>query len=130
MTSYLGLEDFLELAEDATGVDRESISLTAQLSLAESALAAPQAAFGGTEFYPDFVDKAAVLCAHLAWNHALMDGNKRTAWLCLDRFCEINGYELRPGSVDDAVALMVRLAAHETDERQLAEWIRTHLITR
>jgi alkylation response protein AidB-like acyl-CoA dehydrogenase len=32
------------------------------------------------EFYPDFVDKAAVLLVRLARNHPLPDGNKRVAW--------------------------------------------------
>lgn len=38
----------------------------------ESALARPQAAFGGTEFYPDLMTKAAVLMDGLTRNHPFM----------------------------------------------------------
>ena len=55
--------------------------MTAYLELADSALAAPQAGFGGVEAYPDFATKAAVLCWHLVKNHPLPDGNKRCAFL-------------------------------------------------
>jgi len=37
------------------------------------------ASFRGEEFYPDFVDKAAVLVVRLAKNHSLTNGNKRAA---------------------------------------------------
>ena len=69
MTEYLDLADFLLIAEAVTGVPAETLARVARLELAESALAAPQASFGGVEFYPDIVDQAAVLCARLAWNH-------------------------------------------------------------
>jgi death-on-curing protein len=99
------------------------LAKAARLELAESVLGAPQAAFDEIEFYPDFVTKAAVLCARLAWNHPLPDGNKRAAWVSLREFCARNGYRLRPESVDDAVSTMEALAAHEIDELQLADWI-------
>jgi death on curing protein len=39
----------------------------------------PKASWGGVEFYPSFAMKAAVLLVRLTKNHALPDGNKRTA---------------------------------------------------
>jgi death on curing protein len=48
-------------------------------------------AFGGQEFYPDVFDKAAVLVCRLAWNHPLIDGNKRAAWAALVLFIDLNG---------------------------------------
>jgi hypothetical protein len=39
--------------------------------LADSALHAPAAGFGDEDFYPDFVDKSAVLLVRLARNHPL-----------------------------------------------------------
>jgi death-on-curing protein len=64
----------------------------ANLDLADSALHAPAAGFGETEFYPKFVDKAAVVIVRLAKNHPLPDGNKRAAWVALRMFVEINGW--------------------------------------
>lgn len=59
------------------GLSAEAIANFDRIGLAESALAAPQAGFGGVEACPDFETKAAVLCWHLVKNHPLPDGNKR-----------------------------------------------------
>lgn len=93
--AYLALGDFLLVAEAVLGIKAGVLARSDHLvALDESALAAPAAAFGGDEFYPEFADKAAVLCSRLARNHPLPDGNKRTAYLCLIEFVERNGYSL------------------------------------
>ncbi len=51
------------------------LAKASRVDLADSALHAPAAGFGGDEFYPDLFDKAAVLCGRLAWHHPLPDGN-------------------------------------------------------
>ncbi|MHB8437842.1 MAG: Fic family protein [Acidimicrobiales bacterium] len=78
---YLDLADFLLIAEAVLGVAADKIALHTKLDLADSALHAPAASFAGEEFYPAIPMKAAVLCAHLVKNHALLDGNKRVALL-------------------------------------------------
>lgn len=127
MTEYLDLADYLLIAEAVTGIDAAVLAKAARLELAESALGAPQAAFEEVEFYPEFVTKAAVVCARLTWNHPLPDGNKRAAWVSLREFCARNGFRLVPNSVDDAVSTMEALAAHQIDEAQLASWIETRI---
>ena len=59
---YLDLVDFLAISEIVLGQPAEDIAFVSRLELAESALHAPSASFGGVEFYPDLVIKAAVLC--------------------------------------------------------------------
>ena len=81
MAEYLDLADYLLIAEAVLGVAAEEIARWPGIGLAESALHAPAAVFEGVEFYPDVVDKAAVLCVRLARNHPLPDGNKRVAYL-------------------------------------------------
>lgn len=71
---YLTLAEALVIAEAVTGIDVAVLSKVAGLGLLDSALHAPQASFGGEEFYPDFIDKAAVLTVHVARNHPLPDG--------------------------------------------------------
>ena len=71
---YLSLADFLLIAEVATGTPAETLRRLPSLALAESALAAPAASFLGVDFYPDFIDKAAVLCTRIVRNHALPPG--------------------------------------------------------
>jgi death on curing protein len=72
---YIQLAEWLWLAGQVTGVDAAVLAKTSRLDLADSALHAPSASFEGNEFYPDLIDKAAVLTSRLAWNHPLIDGN-------------------------------------------------------
>jgi len=83
-------------------------------------------AFGGEDFYPDLIDKAAVLTCRLAWNHPLVDGNKRAGWASLVLFLDLNGtvWDPDPPDVDDAESAMLAVAAHEVDETWFAAWLR------
>jgi death-on-curing protein len=86
-----------------TGLQAPTLQRVTKIELAESALHAPAAGFGETEFYPDFVGKAAVLLVRLAKNHPLPDGNKRAAWVSLRLFIEINHWARRTTpTVDEA----------------------------
>lgn len=102
----------------------------ARVDLADSALHAPQASFGDQDFYPDLIDKAAVLTCRLAWNHPLPDGNKRSAWASLVLFLDLNGrrWEPDPPDVDEAEAAMLAVAAGEVDEAWFADWLRARTI--
>jgi hypothetical protein len=88
---YLDLADYLLLAGAALDRAPEAVFDIADLGLAESALHAPAAAYGGVEFYPDLVTKARVLVVHLTKNHPLPDGNKRAAYLAMIEFLARNG---------------------------------------
>ncbi len=89
---------------------------------------APSAEFGGEEFYPDFVDKAAVLLVRLAKNHPLPDGNKRVAWVALRYFLILNDWEwTKAPKVDDAEAAVLAVASGEWDEQKTAAWLRPRL---
>jgi hypothetical protein len=68
VTRYLELADYLLIAEAVIGLPAERIADFDRIGLADSALAAPKAGFGGVDAYPDFVTKAAVLCWHLVKN--------------------------------------------------------------
>ena len=74
MIAHLELADYLAIAERVLGLPAEVVANFDRIGLAESAIAAPQAGFGGIEAYPDFETKAAVLCWHLVKNHPLPDG--------------------------------------------------------
>jgi death-on-curing protein len=118
------LDEFLYIAERVLPLDAETLAEWARLNLADSALHAPAAGFGDEDFYPDLTDKAAVLCARLAWNHALPDGNKRTAWATMRVFVALNGGTLSDLDPDDVVMAMVSLAAHNITEDDFADWLR------
>ena len=65
MTRYLSLAEFWFLAEHVTGVDAATLINASRVDLADSALHAPQAGFGDTDFSPDLHDKAVVLACRV-----------------------------------------------------------------
>lgn len=119
---YLTLAEALTIAEAVTGIDTRTLRSASRLELLDSALHAPQSGFGDTEFYPEFVDKAAVLVVRITKNHPLPDGNKRLAWQSLTMFCALNGRELEVAP-DEAVSTMLAIAAGELDEVAVAAWL-------
>lgn len=85
MTRYLDLEDLLQLTRDLrAGPVRD-------LGLLDSATARPRSEMFGQEAYPTLVLKAAALLHSVCRNHALVDGNKRLAWLAATVFLDLNG---------------------------------------
>ena len=62
--------------------------------LLESALAMPQASFGGESLHRHINEMAAAYTFHLSRNHAFIDANKRTGLACALVFLEINEISL------------------------------------
>jgi death on curing protein len=124
---YLDLADYLYLAGAALDVAPEAVFDVADLGLAESALHAPAATFGGVEFYPDLVTKARVLIVHLAKNHPLPDGNKRAAYLAMLEFLARNGRRFVATDVAATIDMMVKIAGSEVDQAEVEDWIRRQL---
>ncbi len=65
------------------------------LGLLESALAVPQASFGGAFLHAAPFEMAAAYAFHIAENQPFVDGNKRTALAAALIFLELNGVTLR-----------------------------------
>ena len=126
---FLSLEQALIIAAEVTGLPVETVARSARLDLLDSALVAPEASFGGQEFYQGFEAKAAVLCVRIAKNHPLLDGNKRLAWMCLRMFCELNSYRLT-STDDDAVAFMLEVAAGTIGLDEVTQWLHVRLSER
>ncbi|OBK80544.1 type II toxin-antitoxin system death-on-curing family toxin [Mycobacterium sp. 1164985.4] len=107
MTEYLDREDVLVSGAAAVGVELR----VTDYGLLDAAVARPQATVFGVDAYPDLFTKAAALLQSLARNHALVDGNKRTAWAAAWTFLYLNGVELDSGfDVDDAEDFMNTVA--------------------
>jgi death-on-curing protein len=66
------------------------------LTLLESAVAAPQASFAGKSPFRDLPEVAAAYLFYLCRNHPFIDGNKRTALGACLVFLRLNGVELEP----------------------------------
>jgi len=90
-------------------------------ALLESAVAAPQAGFGGVSPYRDLVEMAAAYLFFLCRNHPFVDGNKRAALGACIVFLRLNGLEPKPDGpgweeLTQAVAAG-RLSRDETTKR-------------
>ncbi len=125
MTAYLELADHLLIAEAVLGVRAELIADLNRIGLADAALAAPRAGFGGVEACPGFATRAAVPCWHLVKNHPLPDGNKRCALLATLEFVERNGRTRipAPGDPDETDRVIRGVAGGEVGEAGLRDWI-------
>lgn len=64
-----------------------------EIALLESAVAAPQASFGGKSPYRDLAEVAAAYLYYLCRNHPFVDGNKRAALGACIVFLRLNGVE-------------------------------------
>jgi len=116
VTEYLDRDDVLVAGAAAVGVELR----VADYGLLDAAVARPQATAFGVDAYPDLSTKAAALLQSLARNHALVDGNNRTAWAAAWTFLYINGAELNTDfDVDDAEIFMNAVATKA--DLQLAE---------
>jgi death-on-curing protein len=125
VTQFLRVEDVLDLAEAVLGGPPG----VRDLGLIDSAVARPHAAFAGVEAYPSLHLKAAALLESLAGNHALVDGNKRTAFASLLFFYDLNGMRLTL-SHDDAFDLVIGVVTHEIDIERSAKILQDHAVER
>lgn len=84
------------------------------LALLESAVAAPQASFGGRSPYRNLAEIAAAYLFYLCRNLPFLDGNKRTALGACIVFLRLNGIEPQPDG-PEWEALMMAVAAGDMD---------------
>ena len=106
MTEYLDRDDVLLAGSVAVG----QVVVVGDYGLLDAAVARPRTTVFGLDAYPDLFAKAAALLHSLARNHALIDGNKRTAWAAAWTFLYLNGVALGRFDVDDAEAFMIDVA--------------------
>ena len=88
-----------------------------------SALAMPQASFGGEFLHRDIFEAAAAYAFHICNNRPFVDGNKRTGFMTAMAFLEFNGHEFAATEVE-AVLQTLALAAGALDEKGYAAWLR------
>lgn len=99
MTDFLDREDVLTAGASAVG----HVVEVGDYGLLDAAVARPRTTVFGVDAYDGLFPKAAALLQLLARNHALIDGNKRTAWAAAWTFLYVNGIELDPNfDVDSA----------------------------
>ncbi len=123
---YISIDEVLELHEDqissfggTSGVRDEG--------LLESALAQPQATFGGQLLHPTISEQAAAYLYHLAMNHPFIDGNKRTAFAVADTFLRLNGWTLNLTD-DRAYDLVMQVAQGTMTKEELSTELESAIV--
>lgn len=120
---YVTFGDYCRIAAEVLGTTPEQVARLPRIALADSALASPRAGFGDQDAYPTLIEKAAVLVEHLARNHPLPDGNKRCAFLAVERFLAANGQPIRDPAPDTDAPMVERIAAGEATPKEIIEWL-------
>ena len=91
-----------------------------------SALSRPENAYHYSDPKPDIAELAAAYGFGLAKNHPFNDANKRTALIAMRLFLKLNGYDLA-ASLEDKYKTIIRVAASNMSEDELAQWISNSL---
>jgi death-on-curing protein len=71
---------------------------------------------------PTIFDLAAAYAYGIAKNHPFIDGNKRTAFVVMAVFLELNGYSLDAPEME-VVLMMERLVTDLEDQESFAVWL-------
>jgi death-on-curing protein len=124
VTDFLSMEDILTLHADQVDLYGGDDGVR-DLGLLESAVAQPQAAFGGQVLHEFPFEMAAAYLFHIVQNHAFVDGNKRTGAVAALVFLDLNGIEIEApkGSLHD---LTLSVATGQAGKAQIAEFFRVH----
>ena len=85
----------------------------------------PQSSFAGEDLYPTVFNKAAALFQSLMFNHAFVDGNKRTAMVSTARFLSMNGYELEV-SQEEFVAFPLKAEKTHPSIEVVSKWLKKY----
>ena len=117
--------DFLTLAEVLT---LHEIQLRAyggkdglrDAGLLESAVAMPQATFGGVYLHPDLFAMSAAYAFHIAENQPFLDGNKRAGLHAALVFLDLNDFGA-PDPLGRLYEAMLALSRRETNKDGLAK---------
>ncbi|GAB4008565.1 type II toxin-antitoxin system death-on-curing family toxin [Glycomyces albus] len=122
MTEYLTFKHLTKIACRVTGTTEPPVR---DWGLLESALNRPQSNIFGADAYPTLHEKVAALMHSLARNHALIDGNKRLAFMAAYTMYSLNGFELDPPSVDDGEEFVLAVAQGDLEVPEIAKVLAT-----
>ena len=123
---FLTLDDILESHQfqiDSYGGSQG----VRDLGLLESAIAQPQAGFGGQYLHADVYEMAAAYLYHLVMNHPFVDGNKRVGLEAALIFLEIHDATVR-ASDEELVDLVLKTTIGEVGKQEIAAFFRSHRV--
>jgi len=123
---FLSLEQVLAIHADQ--VRRYGGELGVRdLGLLKSAIAMPQASFGGQYLHPTLHEMAAAYLFHLTKNHPFVDGNKRIGLAAAIGFLALNDtwLESEPGEL---LEIVLKVARGEIGKPEIAVFLRNRCV--
>jgi death on curing protein len=121
---FLTVQDVLQIQEDQVRLYGGATGLR-DLGMLQSAVAQPEATYGGNYLHQDIFHMAAAYLFHICGNHPFVDGNKRTAAAACLVFLDLNGYDLT-ASENDFEQLVWDVANGKLDKDQIRTFIQKH----
>ena len=89
-----------------------------------SAIAMPQAAYGGEYLHSDIFEMAAAYLYHIVQNHSFLDGNKRTGAAAAIVFLAMNDIQI-DNDEEGLVELTLSVATGQAGKAEIAEFFRS-----
>jgi len=123
-TKHLLLDEVIAIHDSMIELYGGSFGIR-DIGLLQSAISRPKASFGGVDLYPTIFDKAAALFHSLMFNHAFMDGNKRTTMTATARFLAINGYSIEVEQ-EEFVDFPLRAENKHLSLREITVWLKKY----
>ena len=121
---FLDLDQVMEIHQSQLDLHGGSAGLRDE-GLLRSALAQPEASFGGQWLHATIWKMAAAYLFHLVANHPFVDGNKRVGAVAAVVFLRMNGQAME--AAEDAYAdLVLAVAAGTASRDDVATFLRTH----
>lgn len=121
---FLSLDDILESHQNQIETYGGGQGIR-DIGLLESAIAQPEACFGGQFLHADLFEMAAAYLYHLVMNHPFVDGNKRVGLEAALIFLEVNDQRLN-ASDEELVDLVLKTTMGQVGKPEIAEFFRTH----
>ena len=123
---FLSLEQVLRIHTSMVEVYGGATGVR-DMGLLQSAVAMPQASYGGQALHPTIFDQAAAYLYHLVQNHPFLDGNKRIGAASALVFLAINEVQI-DGDEDGLVALTMSVASGAAGKDEIAKWLQAHVL--
>ncbi|MHC4713938.1 MAG: type II toxin-antitoxin system death-on-curing family toxin, partial [Planctomycetota bacterium] len=94
------------------------------VGLLHSAIAMPQASYGGEYLHADLFEMAAAYLYHIVQNHPFLDGNKRVGAAAAIIFLAINDVTIESDE-EGLVSMTLSVAAGQAGKSEIAEFFRS-----
>jgi death-on-curing protein len=122
--TFLSLDEVLEIHRDQLARYGGTAGIR-DLGLLQSALAQPQAKFGGRFLHADVFEIAAAYLFHIVQNHPFMDGNKRVGAVAASVFLLLNDEDTTATSTE-LESLVLAMAQRQRTKLEISQFFRDH----